>query len=72
MKQTPAGRREAQAQALRGGTWPERKVVSTGSSPMSSKLWAALSCGHHISRRRRPRVGSIIVCEQCARVEDQR
>ena len=54
---------------LQGDSWPERRVVRTGVSPMNSKVkWAELSCGHDIYRLRKPRIGARIVCERCARV----
>lgn len=55
---------------LKGGSWPECRVVRAGVSPMNPKVkWAELSCGHEVWRNRKPRIGSVIVCEQCA---DQR
>lgn len=48
-------------------TWPERRVVRTGVSPMNPKVkWAELDCNHTAYRLRKPRIGSIIVCEMCA------
>ena len=47
-------------------TWPERRVVRTGVSPMNPKVkWAELNCGHDVFRTRKPRIGAIIICEQC-------
>jgi hypothetical protein len=51
-----------------GRSWPERRVVRTGVSPMNPKVkWAELSCGHDVFRARRPKVGAIVVCEQCSK-----
>lgn len=53
--------------ALKGGQWPERKVMRTGVSPMNPKVkWAQLDCGHDIYRARKPRIGATVVCERCA------
>lgn len=47
-------------------SWPERRVVRTGVSPMNPKVkWAELDCGHDVYRSRRPRIGATIVCEKC-------
>jgi hypothetical protein len=48
-------------------SWPERRVVRTGGSPMNRQVkWAELCCGHTVYRNRRPRIGATIVCEKCA------
>lgn len=48
-------------------TWPERRVVRNGVSPMNPKVkWAQLDCGHDVFRQRKPRIGALIVCEQCS------
>lgn len=48
-------------------TWPERRVIRTGVSPMNPKVkWAELSCGHDVYRQRRPRIGATVVCEKCS------
>jgi hypothetical protein len=47
--------------------WPECRVVRTGVSPMNPKVkWAQLDCGHDVYRQRKPRIGALIVCEQCS------
>ncbi len=44
-------------------SWPERRVVRTGLSPMNPKVkWAELSCGHTVWRNRKPRIDALIVC----------
>lgn len=54
--------------ALKGGPWPERRVVRNGVSPMNPRVkWALLDCGHDIFRQRKPRVGATVVCDECAR-----
>ena len=54
-------------QAGEGRSWPERRVVRTGVSPMNPKVkWAELSCGHEVWRQRKPKIGAIIVCEKCS------
>lgn len=54
-------------------TWPERRVVRAGVSPMNPKVkWAELSCGHDVYRARKPKVGATIVCPECAREADGR
>lgn len=51
-----------------GRTYPERRVVRTGVSPMNPKVkWAELNCGHDVFRTRKPRIGALIVCDQCSR-----
>ena len=58
--------------ALRGGIWPERRVVRTGVSPMNPKVkWAELDCGHDVYRSRKPRIGAVIVCERCAQKAEE-
>ena len=53
-------------------TWPERRVVRTGVSPMNPKVkWAVLNCGHEVFRQRKPRIGATVVCERC-RVGEKR
>lgn len=48
-------------------TWPERRVVRTGVSPMNPLVkWAELTCGHLVWRQRKPRIGATIVCDQCS------
>jgi predicted RNA-binding Zn-ribbon protein involved in translation (DUF1610 family) len=50
------------------GSWPERRVVRTGVSPMNPKVkWAELNCGHTVWRQRKPRIDATIVCEECGR-----
>ena len=50
-----------------GKSWPERRVLDTGVSPMNPRVkWAGLDCGHTVFRQRRPRVGATVVCEKCA------
>jgi hypothetical protein len=50
-----------------GRSWPERRVVSTGVSPMNPKVkWAQLSCGHDVYRYRKPRIGATVVCDKCS------
>lgn len=50
-----------------GRSWPERRVVRTGVSPMNPKVkWAQLTCGHDVYRLRRPRIGAILVCDKCS------
>ena len=62
----------ARRAALAGGTWPERRVVRTGISPMNPKVkWAELDCGHDVYRLRKPRIGAVIVCELCARQAEE-
>ena len=52
---------------------PERRVVRAGTSPMNPKVkWAELSCGHDVYRKRRPRIGAIIVCPRCAEIAGRR
>lgn len=47
--------------------WPEKRVVRVGVSPMNPKVkWAELDCGHEVWRKRKPRIGAIIVCEKCS------
>ena len=54
--------------AGQGLSWPERRVMRTGVSPMNPKVkWAELSCGHDVYRQRKPRVGATVVCEKCAK-----
>jgi len=53
---------------LKGGSWPECRVVRTGVSPMNPKVkWAELNCGHTVWRNRKPRIGATIVCDRCAK-----
>lgn len=53
---------------LVGGSWPERRVVRVGVSPMNPKVkWAELSCGHEVFRNRKPRIGATLVCDRCAK-----
>lgn len=48
-------------------TWPERRVVRTGVSPMNPRVkWAELNCGHEVFRTRKPRIGATVVCDKCA------
>ena len=48
-------------------TWPERRVVRVGVSPMNPKVkWAELSCGHDVYRTRKPRIGAVVVCDKCS------
>ncbi len=62
---------ERRRAALRGGTWPERRVVATGISPVNPLVrWAELDCGHDVFRQRRPRIGATIVCGKCAEEEE--
>ncbi len=62
-------------------TQPEVDVVRTGVSPMNPRVkWALLSCGHErfYSRergprfRRLPKVGAVIVCDECAADAERR
>lgn len=51
-------------------SWPERRVVRVGVSPMNAKVrWAELDCGHdeiYYPGKRRPKVGATTICEKCA------
>ena len=48
------------------GSWPERRVIRVGVSPLNPKVkWAQLDCGHDVYRYRKPRIGSTIVCDKC-------
>jgi hypothetical protein len=51
-------------------SWPERRVVRVGVSPMNPKVrWAELDCGHdesYLPGKRRPKVGATTICEKCA------
>lgn len=50
-------------------TWPERIVTQTGDDLPHSKIrWAKLVCGHYVFRKRKPKLGSLIVCEKCSKV----
>lgn len=49
-----------------GTTYPERRVVRAGVSPMNPKVkWAQLECGHDVYRLRKPRIGALLVCDKC-------
>lgn len=46
---------------------PECRVTRAGVSPMNPRVkWAELTCGHTVWRQRRPRVGAMVVCDQCS------
>lgn len=55
-------------------TWPERRVVRVdAASPLNPKVKCAqLDCGHDVWRNRKPRIGAIIVCPDCAREADRK
>lgn len=58
---------ERRSTCRENASWPERRVVRTGVSPMNPKVkWAQLDCGHDVYRYRKPRIGSTIVCDKCA------
>jgi len=53
--------------------WPTRKVVRVDLSPMNPKVKVAqLECGHDKYVYRKPRIGSMQVCDRCARAEAPR
>ena len=56
-----------------GYSWPERRVVRNGVSPMNPKVkWAELDCGHDVYRNRKPKIGATIVCQRCAEGRQER
>lgn len=49
---------------------PERRVIKAGVSLMNPRVkWAQLECGHDVWRQRKPRIGALIECEECAQVK---
>ena len=64
---------ESERRASRlGSRWRARRVEHEGiysTEARQTVKWARLSCGHTVLRLRRPGLGALIVCEQCARGE---
>lgn len=62
--------RKRQRQDALKGRGPERRVLSTGVSPMNARVrWVELSCGHTVFVLRRPRRGTLVRCERCQEPE---
>lgn len=56
----------------RVGYWPERRVTATRPAAVQGVTVVTLECRHDVERGRRPKVGSVTLCEVCARWEGSR
>lgn len=55
---------------IAGRSWS--RVTRTGVSPMNPRVkWADLECGHMAYGPRRPRLGSLVVCDRCSAMTEQ-